>query len=180
MIKWRKSSPGPRGCQGLCPPRQGFTALFLAAACLVGALGAAAPGRAQSEPDCARPAQGRELIARLRLAEIEGAEDIHRAAMWEAFGRCPEGAAGTPCRTAERQRFETEWEGKRARIEAKYRAVLSDFERRCRAHHQPGASQSGFLITRASSPTTPRRKASTQSTKMIPCTTVTQAPSWAR
>jgi len=58
---------------------------------------------------------------------------IHREAMWEAFGRCPEGAAGTSCRTAERERFEAEWEGQRARIEAKYRGVLSDFERRCRA-----------------------------------------------
>ena len=105
----------------------------MAAACLIGALWAAPSGSAQSELDCARPTQGRELIARLRLAETEGAEDIHRAAMWEAFGRCPEGAAGGRCRTAEQQRFEAEWERKRARIEAKYRAVLSDFERRCRA-----------------------------------------------
>ena len=105
----------------------------VAAACLIGTLWAAPSGRAQSELDCARPAQGRELVARLRLAEIEGAEDIHRAAMWEAFGRCPEGAAGGPCRTAERQRFAAEWERERAHIEAKYRAVLSDFERRCRA-----------------------------------------------
>ena len=111
---------------------------FLAAACLVGALGAVPSGLAQSDLDCARPAQGRELIARLRLAEIEGAEDIHREAMWEAFGRCPEGAAGTPCRTAERQRFEAEWEGLRARIEAKYRGVLSDFERRCRGTFSRG------------------------------------------
>ena len=105
----------------------------MAAVYLLGALWAAPPGQAQSELDCARPTQGRELIARLRLAEIEGAEDIHRAAMWEAFGRCPDGAGGAPCRTAERQRFEAEWEGKRAQIEAKYRTVLSDFERRCRA-----------------------------------------------
>ena len=105
----------------------------VAVGCLVGALWAAVPGQAQSELDCARPAQGRELIARLRLAEIEGAEDIHRAAMWEAFGHCPEGAGGAPCRTAERERFEAEWDGKRAEIDAKYRGVLSDFERRCRA-----------------------------------------------
>jgi hypothetical protein len=105
----------------------------VAAACLVGALWTAPPGQGQSELDCARPTQGREMIARFRLAEIEGAEDIHRAAMWEAFGRCPDGTAGDPCRTAERQRFEAEWERKRAQIEAKYRAVLSDFERRCRA-----------------------------------------------
>ena len=105
----------------------------MAAVCLVVALWTASPGQAQSEPDCSRPAQGRELIARLRLAEIEGAEDIHRAAMWEAFGRCPEGAAGGSCRTAEQRRFEAEWEGQRAQIDAKYRAVLSDFELRCRA-----------------------------------------------
>ena len=85
------------------------------AACLVGPLWTALPGLAQPELDCARPTQGRELIARLRLAEIEGAEDIHRATM------------------CERERFEAEWEGKRAQIEARYRAVLSDFERRCRA-----------------------------------------------
>lgn len=105
----------------------------MAAACLAVALSTAPPGQAQSEPDCGRPTQGRELIARLRLAEIEGAEDIHRAAMWEAFGRCPEGAAGGPCRTGEQRRFEAEWEGQRAQIDAKYRAVLSDFEWRCRA-----------------------------------------------
>jgi hypothetical protein len=116
------SSRGPAG------------AVAVVVACLVGALWTAPLGQAQTELDCARPTQGRELIARLRLAEIEGAEDIHRAAMWEAFGRCPEGgAAGGTCRTAERQRFEAGWEGKRAQIEAKYRAVLSDFERRCRA-----------------------------------------------
>ena len=108
-------------------------AVAFAAACLLGVLWAAPSGRAGSDLDCARPAQGRELIARLRLAEIEGAEDIHRAAMWEAFGRCPEGEAGGPCRSAERERFEAEWERKRAQIEAKYRTVLSDFERRCRA-----------------------------------------------
>lgn len=115
------------------PTKTRVYSAFLAAAGLAGVLWAAPAGRAQSEPDCAHPTQGREFIARLRLAEIEGAEDIHRAAMWEAFGRCPEGAAGTPCRTAERQRFEAEWERLRARIEAKYRGALGDFERRCRA-----------------------------------------------
>jgi len=105
----------------------------VAAACLVGALCTPPRGQAQTDLDCARPIQGRELIGRLRLAEIEGAEDIHRAAMWEAFGRCPPGAAGDPCRTTERLRFEADWERQQAWIETKYRAVLSDFERRCRA-----------------------------------------------
>jgi cysteine synthase A len=39
---------------------------------------------------------------------------------------------------------------------------------------------SGFLMKCAISPTTPRRKVSTQTMKIAPCTTVTQAPSWAR
>ncbi|MEX2220412.1 MAG: hypothetical protein WEG40_01320 [Candidatus Rokuibacteriota bacterium] len=115
------------------PPRGPALAAAVAALGLGAALwtGAAAP--AQPEIDCARPARGRELIARLRLAEIEGAEDIHRAAMWAAFGRCPEGTAGGACRLAAQQRFDGEWERQRARIEAKYRSVLGDFERRCRA-----------------------------------------------
>lgn len=115
------------------PPRGLVLAATVAAACLAGVLGATTPGRAQSELDCARPSPERDFIARLRLAEIEGAEDIHRAAMWDAFGRCPEGAAGGPCRLAERRRFEAEWEGKQAQIEAKYRAILGEFELRCRA-----------------------------------------------
>lgn len=114
-------------------PRGAAGAAAVAAVCLLGTVWAAPSDRAQAELDCARPAQGRELIARLRLAEIEGAEDIHRAAMWDAFGRCPEGGTGGPCRTAERARFEAEWERTRAGIEAKYRTVLGDFERRCRA-----------------------------------------------
>lgn len=122
-------------------------AVAVAVVCLGGAFWTATAGQAQSEPDCAQPTRGRELIARLRLAEIEGAEDIHRAAMWDAFGRCPEGAAGGPCRTAEQQRFEAEWEGKRAQIDAKYRTVLGDFERRCRA----AISRAGRNALRAAS-----------------------------
>ena len=34
------------------------------------------------------------MLGRMRLAEIEGAEDIHWAAMWDAFGHCPAGGAG--------------------------------------------------------------------------------------
>jgi hypothetical protein len=86
----------------------------------------------QVDLDCARPGEARHYVARLRLAEIEGAEDIHRAAMWEAFGRCPGGAAGEACRRSERGRFDARWEHERAAIEAKYRRILSDFEQRCR------------------------------------------------
>lgn len=38
-------------------------------------------------------------------------------------------------------------------------------------------AHSGFFSSPASSPMTPRRKASTQTTKMMPCTTITQPPS---
>lgn len=82
--------------------------------------------------DCGRPAEARAYIALLRLAEIEGAEDIHRAAMWDAFGRCPEGDGGAPCRAGERRRFEAQWEVKRRAIEDKYRGVQAAYEARCR------------------------------------------------
>ncbi len=70
-------------------------------------------------------------MALLRLAEIEGAEDIHRAQMWEAFGHCPSGDGGGPCRAGERRRFEARWEAKRRAIEDKYRDLQTDFELRC-------------------------------------------------
>ena len=95
--------------------------------------GAGSPVALGPELDCERPAEARAFIAQLRLAEIEGAEDIHRAAMWEAFGRCPAGDAGGPCRAAEQRRFERLWEEQRRGIEAKYRDVLGAFEQRCRA-----------------------------------------------
>jgi len=100
-----------------------------------GGLAGVAPGRAAPpapELDCTHPAEARAFIARLQLAEIEGAEDIHRAAMWEAFGRCPGGSAGEPCRRAERRRYEAQWQEMRRGIEARYREVLGAFEQRCR------------------------------------------------
>jgi hypothetical protein len=96
-----------------------------------GALGT--PAASAPELDCERPAEARALIALLQLAEIEGAEDIHRAAMWEAFGRCPAGDAGGPCRSEEQRRFEGRWEEQRKAIEARYGDVLRAFEERCRA-----------------------------------------------
>jgi hypothetical protein len=85
------------------------------------------------ELDCARPGQARHDLGRLMLAEIEGAEDIHREAMWGAFGRCPAGAAGEPCRERERQRFGAQWDDQRRQIEAKYRRMLAEFDERCRS-----------------------------------------------
>jgi hypothetical protein len=100
--------------------------LWAAVAAAPAALLAAGP-----ELDCASPAEARAYIALLRLAEIEGAEDIHRAAMWDAFGHCPDGEGGGPCRAGERRRFEQQWEAKRQAIEDKYRELQIDFERRC-------------------------------------------------
>lgn len=85
------------------------------------------------EQDCSRPGQARGIVGRLRLAEIEGAEDIHRALMWEAFGRCAPGSAGQPCREQERRRFDARWDQEKQQLEAKYRRMLSDFEERCRS-----------------------------------------------
>jgi hypothetical protein len=67
------------------------------------------------------------------LSEIEGAEDTNRAAMWEAFGRCPGGPGAAACRQKEQQRFESQWERQKKAIEDKYRKMLSEFDERCRA-----------------------------------------------
>lgn len=121
----------------LRPPGQGFTAIFtviwLTVLWATGPLGPGAPAGLGPEQDCEHPAEARAFIARLRLAEIEGAEDIHREAMWQAFGRCPSGAAGGACRAEEQRRFDARWEVERREIEAKYREALGAFERRCRA-----------------------------------------------
>ena len=130
----------------------------------------------ETDLDCARLDQAKIWLSRLMLSEIEGAEDIHRAAMWDAFGHCAPGADGGPCRESARQRFEAQWERQRKEIEDKYQKRLSDFEERCRAaialgrgFTAPGKRpQSGFLISCASSPITPRRKVSTQITKISP------------
>jgi hypothetical protein len=87
----------------------------------------------ETDLDCARPDQARIWLGRLMLSEIEGAEDVHRAAMWEAFGRCAPSANGGLCRESERQRFEAQWERQKKEIEDKYRKIMSNFEERCRA-----------------------------------------------
>jgi len=131
VIEWRESSPEASGVSRTLPAKTrvyGHLVVALGfASTLAGSAGA------QTELDCSRPAESRALIGRLELAEIEGAEDIHRAAMWEAFGHCPAGAAGEPCRARERRRFEAQWEEQKRRIEGKYRGVLAEFEQRCRA-----------------------------------------------
>jgi hypothetical protein len=88
---------------------------------------------AQLELDCARPATARALIGRIKLSEIEWAEDVNRAAMWDAFGRCAALPQAEACRERERRRFTDDLDRQKATIEAKYQRMLEDFEERCRA-----------------------------------------------
>ena len=83
--------------------------------------------------DCAQPGQARAQIARLCLAEIEYAEDVHRHAHWKEMGHCPQGATGDRCRNVVSRRFEAAWEARRAEIEAKYRQMSEDYDAGCRA-----------------------------------------------
>jgi hypothetical protein len=106
---------------------------MLSAGWVVGVILGWAVSAAQLEMDCARPQQARNVVGRLMLSEIEGAEDTHRAAMWEAFGRCPGGSLAGACRQKEQQRFEAQWERQKRAIEDKYRKMLSEFEERCQA-----------------------------------------------
>jgi hypothetical protein len=140
---------------------------------LLGAAGMAT----QLDLDCAEPDRARALIDYARLSEIEQVEDIHRDALDKALARCPAGAGREACRSERRRQADLDWERTRAEIKARYDQMRKDFEEKCRASI---AGYSGLLISWASSPTTPRRKVSTQTTKISPWTIVTQAPSWAR
>ena len=88
---------------------------------------------AQLDLDCARPTAASDLIGRAMLSEIEWAEDILRAALWEAFGRCSARPGADACREGERERFAADWVRQKAAIEAKYQQMLKDFEARCQA-----------------------------------------------
>ncbi len=87
----------------------------------------------QLDLDCARPTAARDLIGRLMLSDIEWAEDVSRAAMWEAFGRCAARAQAEACREEEQKRFAADLDRQKAAIEAKYQGMLREFEERCRA-----------------------------------------------
>lgn len=139
----------------------------------LGAAGAAA----QLDLDCAAPERARALIEYAWLSEIEQVEDIHRDLLDKALARCPAGQGRPACRTDQRRQADLEWERKLTDIKARYEKMLNDFEVRCRASIAraseadgplPPASYRGFPISWASSPTTPRRKVRTQTTKMSP------------
>jgi len=87
----------------------------------------------QPNLDCGRQAAGQEMLGRLKLSEIEGKEDVSRAAMWEAFGRCADLPSAADCRDNARREFEAAWDREKAAIEAKYDRLLQDFLVRCRA-----------------------------------------------
>jgi hypothetical protein len=87
----------------------------------------------QLDLDCSRPAASRELLGRMRLSEIEWAEDVNREALWGAFGRCAGHPMAAACREKAQERFAAEWARQKAAIEAKYDRVLKEFEARCQA-----------------------------------------------
>jgi hypothetical protein len=97
------------------------------AAGAIAALGAVG----QLDLDCGHARDTRRELGRTRLSEIEQAEDVLRAAREQALGRCPGGARGDGCRAATRARFEAAWTRQKAAIEARYQALLRDFEARC-------------------------------------------------
>ena len=89
---------------------------------------------AQLDLDCAKPGAARNLIGQTKLSEIEWAEDVSRAAMWEAFGRCAAaGPRAQDCRDEERKRFEADLDRQRVAIEAQYQRMLEEFAQRCQA-----------------------------------------------
>ena len=147
------------------------------AASLIWMVLGAAGMAAQLDLDCAAPERARALIEYARLSEIEQVEDIHRDALDQALARCPAGAGREACRAERQRQAGLDWERKLTEIKARYEKMHKDFEERCRASI---VRYNGFFMSWASSPTTPRRKVSTQTMKMSPWTIVTQAPSWAR
>ncbi|HEV8441215.1 MAG TPA: hypothetical protein VGT40_24255 [Methylomirabilota bacterium] len=94
---------------------------------------AGAPASVQLELDCAQPGAARSLIGRAMLSEIEWAEDLNREAMWQAFGRCPEGVGAEACRREQQARYGADLARQKAAIEAKYQRMLKDFAARCQA-----------------------------------------------
>ncbi|PYM37875.1 MAG: hypothetical protein DME17_06430 [Candidatus Rokuibacteriota bacterium] len=104
--------------------------MHLTLALLAGAL-AALGGVGQLDLDCGHARDTRREVGRTRLSEIEQAEDVARVAREQALARCPGGARGAGCRTATRERFEAAWTRQKAAIEARYQALLRDFEARC-------------------------------------------------
>ena len=88
---------------------------------------------AQLNLDCMHESRSKAELGRVRLAEIEAVEDIHQAALRDALGRCPSGAAREPCRSEVERRFDAAWQKQKAEIEEKYRRMLEEFQVRCRA-----------------------------------------------
>ncbi|HXJ77534.1 MAG TPA: hypothetical protein VMS64_02535 [Candidatus Methylomirabilis sp.] len=99
---------------------------------IIGAVLAGLLAAAPLDLDCGRPIGARELLGRIKLSEIEWAEDVNREAMWAAFGRCAALPDAPACRETVEERFAAEWARQKAAIETKYRQIQEDFEIRCR------------------------------------------------
>jgi hypothetical protein len=147
------------------------------AACLVWLVLGVAGAAVQLDLDCAAPERARALIEYARLSEIEQVEDIHRDALAKALANCPEGQGRLACRAEQQRQADIDWERKVAEIKLRYQTMLNEFEEKCRTST---AGYRGFLRSWATSPITPRRNVSTQTTKISPWTMVTHEPNWAR
>ncbi len=98
---------------------------------LLAVLPAAGPAAAEPPADCAHPEKARAHLARLALAELEYAEDVHREGHWNALGRCADRPDALACRAAATRRFDARWREQRDAIEARYRRALEDYTARC-------------------------------------------------
>jgi len=107
--------------------------MLLMSRAIIGAVLAGFLAAAPFDLDCRQPVSARELLGRIKLSEIEWAEDVNREAMWAAFGRCVALPDATACREGIERRFASEWARQKSAIEAKYRRIQEDFEVRCRA-----------------------------------------------
>ena len=96
-------------------------------------LSGVARGDVPLDLDCTHPVAAKELIGRIRLSEIEWAEDVQREALWNAFGQCAEQPGAEACRKAAQARFAADWARQKAAIDAKYQQMERDFEERCQA-----------------------------------------------
>ena len=128
---------------------------------------AGAPVRSRGAQRC-RPARA----ARLVLLTRRDCPSAARAASVASFAArpAPRAPQGTPA-----QRGPAPARPRRA-ARAFARAIISKVARA----DSSARRYNGRFSQCAISPTTPRRNASTQTTKIAPCTTVTQAPIWAR
>ena len=115
---------------------------------------------ADPELECSRPDEAAAHIARLSLAELEYAEDVHREAHWNALGDCAARSDPDACRAVETRRFDRLWRERRAAIEARYRRLFDDYAARCWTPlTRPGVPGRELAAREVSAPTRSRCRA---------------------